>query len=59
MRNKTHTDIQTYNRPLVSGGLHVPDGKCEHLSEPECLFYRSVQGKSSGKNQALTILGAR
>jgi hypothetical protein len=42
----------------VSGGRHIPDGKCEHLPEPECLFYRSVQGKDSGKNQALTILDA-
>jgi hypothetical protein len=41
------------------GGLHVPDEKREHLPEPECLFYRSVQGKDSGKNQALTILDTR
>jgi hypothetical protein len=38
------------------GGLHIPGGKHEHLSEPEWLFYRSVQGKDSGKNQVLTIL---
>jgi hypothetical protein len=25
----------------------------------QCLFYRSVQGKDSGKNEALTILDAR
>jgi hypothetical protein len=37
-------------------GLHVPDGKCECLPEPECLFYTSLQGKDSGKNQASTIL---
>jgi hypothetical protein len=41
------------------GGLHVPDGKYERLLEPECLFYRSIQAKDSGKNQALTILDAR
>jgi hypothetical protein len=40
------------------GGIHIPGGKCEHLPEPECL-YRLVQGKNSGKNQALTILDAR
>jgi hypothetical protein len=59
MRNKTHTDIQTYNRKAGDGRTAVPDGKREHLPEPECLFYRSVQGKDSGKNQALTILDAR
>jgi hypothetical protein len=41
------------------GGLHLPDGKYEHLPEPESLFYRSAQGKDSGKNQALTILDSR
>jgi hypothetical protein len=41
------------------GGLHNPDGKHERLPEPECLFYRSVQGKDSGKTQDLTILDAR
>jgi hypothetical protein len=56
MRKETHTDTQTYNRKLGKGGLHVPDGKRERLPEPECLFYRSVQGKDSGKHQALTIL---
>jgi hypothetical protein len=49
----------TENRKLGTGGLHVPDGKRELLPEPECLFQRSVQGKDSGKNQALTILDAR
>jgi hypothetical protein len=37
-------------------GLHIPGGKRECLPEPECLFYGSVQGKDSGKNQAATIL---
>jgi hypothetical protein len=41
------------------GGLHIPDGKHERLPEPECLFYKPVEGKHSGKNQALTILDAR
>jgi hypothetical protein len=40
-------------------GLHIPDGKHECLPEPESLFYSSIQGKNSGKNQALTILDAR
>jgi hypothetical protein len=39
-----------------SGELPIPDGKREHLPEPEYLFYRSVEGKDSGKNQASTIL---
>jgi hypothetical protein len=38
------------------GGLHISGGKPEHLPKPECLFYRSVQGKDSGKNKASTIL---
>jgi hypothetical protein len=57
---KRHT--QTYRHTtekLGARGLHDPDGKCDHLPESECLFYRSVQGKDSGKNQALTILDAR
>jgi hypothetical protein len=41
------------------GGLHIPDRKYECLPEPESLFYRSIQGKDSGKNLALTILDAR
>jgi hypothetical protein len=41
------------------GGLLILGGKCECLPEPECLFYRPVQGKDTGKNQALTILDAR
>jgi hypothetical protein len=62
MRNKTHTDIQTYRhstKKLGTRGLHVPDGKRELLPEPKCFFNRSVQGKDSGKNQAFTILYAR
>jgi hypothetical protein len=50
---------RTQNRTLGMGGLHIPDGKHERLPEPECLFYRSVQGKDSVTNQALTILDAR
>jgi hypothetical protein len=49
MRNKTHTDIQIATEKLGMGGLHFPDEKHERLLEPECLFYRSVQGKDSGK----------
>jgi hypothetical protein len=41
------------------GGLHVPGGICERLTEPECLFYRSVQGNESDKNQAATILKSK
>jgi hypothetical protein len=37
----------------------VPGGKPERLPEPECLFYRSVQGKDSGENEALTILRSK
>jgi hypothetical protein len=56
MRNK-HTQIYKHKtEKLGTGGLHVPDEKRECLPEPECLFYRSVQGKDSGKNQALTIV---
>jgi hypothetical protein len=47
---------KTWNRKVGMGGLHVSDGKCECPPEPEYLFYRSVQGKDSRKNQALTIL---
>jgi hypothetical protein len=55
-----HTQTYRYKtEKLGKEGLHVPDGKHERLPEPECLFYRSVQGKDSGKNQALTILDAR
>jgi hypothetical protein len=54
-----HKNLLPKTEKLGTGGLHVPDGKPECLPEPECLFYRSVQGKDSGKNQALTILGAR
>jgi hypothetical protein len=56
MRNKTHTEYRHKTEKLGMGGLHVPDGKCERLPEPEWLFYRSAQRKDSGKNQALTIL---
>jgi hypothetical protein len=59
-REIRHT--QTYRHKtekLGTGGLHVPDGKRERLPEPECLFYTSVQGKDSGKNQALTILRSK
>jgi hypothetical protein len=42
-----------------SGGLYIPGGKCECLPEPESLFYRSVRGKDSGKNQASTILRSK
>jgi hypothetical protein len=38
------------------GSLHIPGKKCEHLPEAECSFKRSVQGKDSVKNKALTIL---
>jgi hypothetical protein len=51
-----HTDI---TEKLGTGGLHVPGRKRERLPEPDCLFYRLVQGKDSGKNQASTILDAR
>jgi hypothetical protein len=50
---------QTYRHKtenLGKGGLNVPGEKCKCPPEPECLFYRSVQGKDSGKNQASTIL---
>jgi hypothetical protein len=56
MRNE---DTQTYRHKdtkLGSGGLHIPGGIHERLHEPECLFYMSVQGNDSDKNQASTIL---
>jgi hypothetical protein len=59
MRNKTHTDNRHTTEKLRLGGMHVPDGKCDCLPEPESLFYRSLQGKDSSKNQALRILDAR
>jgi hypothetical protein len=61
MRNKTHTNKQTYN---IKQNASIGRAACswwEHecLPKPGCLFYRSVQGKDSVKNQALTILDAR
>jgi hypothetical protein len=53
MGKNTHIDI---HKTRGLGRLHIPDGKRERLPEPECLFYRSVQRKDSGKNQASTIL---
>jgi hypothetical protein len=53
---------QTYRHKaekLGMGGLYVPDEICEHLPEPECLFYRSVQRKGLGKNQASIILWSK
>jgi hypothetical protein len=61
MRNKTHTNIQTYNRKAGDGGVGCTFliGNVSTYLNQSVYFIRSVQGKHSGKNQALTILDAR
>jgi hypothetical protein len=44
---------------LVSGGYTFLVGNVSAYLSQSVYFIRSVQGKDSGKNQALTILDAR
>jgi hypothetical protein len=57
MRNKTHTDIQ--QKSWVWEGCTFLMGNVSAYLSQSVYFNRSVQGKDSGKNQALTILDAR
>jgi hypothetical protein len=59
MRNKTHTDIQTLKKKSCGreGCMFLMGNVSTYLSQS--LFYRSVQGKDSDKNQASIILDAR
>jgi hypothetical protein len=56
MRRKTHTDIK---QKSGMGGLHIPDGKREHIPLPECYFVALYKEKTKVKIKLQQFLDLR